>query len=120
MVRIGRKWRKRVALGLIATPLLVVLALRESSGPPAVSSPPPPVRPVPSRPVLDLDRLYTVDYLVLVGDPPGLLRLDSIGPVGGSQLAWVSSSQVPEPAAGALWILGFAALYTLYLPARTW
>jgi hypothetical protein len=78
---------------------------------PAVSSPPPALVPG-----LDLDRLYDLDFLVLEGDGPRL----ALGPDLPPAPAPGRLDAIPEPAASLLWILGFAVVCTLYLPARSW
>jgi hypothetical protein len=111
----GRKWRIGVALGLLAGLVVTVLVLR---GHPESERVPPAVPAglvAVGAPGLEFGRLYDLDHLVIDGDP--LLELHEIAPVGAGPGA---SPPVPEPGAAALWILGFAALYALYLPAGSW
>jgi len=114
MEAVGRKWRNRAALGLLAGLLPVGLA-RLASSPPAVSAAPPPSRPGASRPLVDFDRLYRLDHLVLEGDPH--LELRPLGAVGAGP---AGPPAVAEPPPGSFWILALTALYTLNLPARSW
>ena len=113
MEAVGRKWRVGVVLGVLGVLALVGLALHPQADLPHVSSAPV-SRPV-AEPIVDLGRLYDLDHLVLDGDP--VLQLDRMAPVGAGPNR---SSAVPEPAPATLWILGLAALYALYLPARSW
>jgi len=114
METIGRTWRIRVGLGIVAVLAggLGVWSLRPlpASAPTSAGAPPP--GQVAAAPLLDLARLHSLDHLVLASDP--ILDLRAPAPVGAGPVA----PSVPEPA--PLWILGFAALYTLYLPARSW
>lgn len=115
MAAAGRKWRIGVALGVLAA--LVLLPHIADLGP----EPAPAGHPAaPVRPVVDLDGLYDLDHLVLVGDPE--LDLDALVPVGpvGPVGAGPPGPPVPEPGAAMLWILGLTALCTLYLPPRSW
>jgi len=117
MGRLG--WKLRIGAGCGLALLCGLLAHGPASVAPAVSSPPPAtvspaVSPTVSR--LDLDRLYDLDFLVLEGDGPRLaLGPDAAPPPDPGQL-----DAVPEPAGSLLWILGFAVVCTLYLPARSW
>jgi len=115
MESVVRRWRIGVGLCGIAMAVLavVVWGFRPTPAPPPVSTGPA-GRDVTLAVELDLDRLYLVDHLVLEGDPQ--LDLLDLAPVG----AGPPGPPVPEPAASTLWILGFAALYTLYLPSRSW
>ena len=119
MEAIGRSWRIRVALGVLAALAggLGVWSLRPmpAPAPVAVSLGPSQPQLAFADPIVELDRLYALDHLVLDGDPA--LDLRATAPVGAGPPV-PSGLSVPEPA--RLWILGFAALYTLYLPARSW
>jgi hypothetical protein len=113
----GRKRRIGVALGGLAGGILAMAlwGVRPSPlPPPPVSLGPPPPSAAAAPVTLDLDRLYDLDHLVVVGDPR--LDLRTLAPVG----AGPPEPAVPEPGPATLWILGFAALCTLYLPARSW
>jgi len=116
MERFGRNWRIRVGLdGLAALALALALwGVRPMTAPPPVSLGPASHDAAVAASVPDLERLYTLDHLILEEDP--ILDLRTLAPVG----AGPPEPAVPEPAAATLWILAFAALYTLYLPARSW
>lgn len=120
----GSKLWIRGGLCLVAAVLLVASELGPSpdlrGGGPGTSPTPPAVSagpPTTQAPAVDLDRLYDLDYLVLAGDPPPL----DLGPaLVLDRRPWGRGPAVPEPGAGVLWILAVTALYTLYLPARSW
>lgn len=107
--RLGGKLRIGAGCGL------ALLCGRLAHGPvpaaPPVSSPPPVVVPV-----VDLDRLYDLEFLVLEGDGPRL----ALGPDAPPPPGPARPDAVPEPAGSLLWILGLAVVCTLYLPGRSW
>jgi len=109
---VGRKWLNRVALGLLAALLPAGLA-RLATAP--VLPAPVETRPVAARPFVDFEGLYSLDHLVLEGDP--ILELHPLGSVAAGR---AGARAVPEPAPGALWILVLTAVYTLNLRRRSW
>jgi hypothetical protein len=114
----GRSWRIRVGLGGVAAVALAIAiwGVRPVSAPPRASLGPPGRQVAAAAPPVDLERLYTLDHLVLEGDPVLDLRAPARVSAGPPRRA------VAEPHAATLWIqiLCVAALYTLYLPARSW
>ncbi|MBW2448239.1 MAG: hypothetical protein JRG83_20275 [Deltaproteobacteria bacterium] len=116
MEAVGRNRRIGAALGLAAGLFFGALAAWlwvSTTQLPAVAAPRPSLGA--EEPVVDLARLYALDHLVLEGDP--ILEFASLPAVGAGP---ARPPSVPEPGAATLWILGFAALYTLYLPAGSW
>jgi len=116
MEAVGRSGRIGLVLGALAS-LALAVALWEDRPAPR----PPPTSharvghdAARAQPALDLDRLYALEHLVLEVAPR--FEPHALAPVG----AGPAEPAVPEPGAATLWILGLAALYTLYLPARSW
>lgn len=109
MARLG--WKLRLGAGCCLALLWGLVAHSPAPRPPAVSSPPPALASW-----LDPDRLYDLDVLILgPSGPPLVLDLGAPSPPAAGR-----RGAVAEPSGAALWIIGLAVVYTLYLPGRPW